>query len=112
MSDGRLIRFPGTSPSAPIDDELLIRRIRERTFCQHPRTRIDAVARRLYCSDCEREIDPLDWLEGLAKRWESVVAVTRGLEQRRRMVEAQLEDLLRQEQNARARLRRLEATRA
>ena len=77
---------------------------RERGPCSHPRKYIDREKRRLYCADCDDDLDPMDTLlsvTGEIRGWE--ISLKRTREDARKAADRLL-DLKRQEKNARSRL--------
>jgi hypothetical protein len=86
------------------DAPVKVRR-RER-FCRHHRFQLDATARRVYCGDCEGEIDAFDALKILADMFERVNGRYKHASAEAKRVEARLQELKRQERNAKARVRR------
>lgn len=51
--------------------------------CNHVNLVYDSTERRIWCSDCERDVDPFDAFEALVNRWNEALA---GLEGRMRQV--------------------------
>ena len=47
--------------------------------CDHIKLVYDSTERRIWCSDCERDVDPFDAFESLVSRWNEALA---GLERR------------------------------
>lgn len=76
-------------------------------FCAHRKARINAGMRRLTCRECDAALDPFDFLVKLSTDAQQWVSTRREIEQRARAAKIRLEDLLRQERNARNRLKRL-----
>lgn len=76
--------------------------------CLHRRIRLDTEAHRAYCRECDREIDPFAFLKGLAGDWERYMRFRKEAERRARAAEARLQELLRLERNARARLKKID----
>lgn len=81
---------------------------REGGYCRHARVTLNSELHRVTCRDCEREVDAFAYLQRLASDWERYA--THRKEAQRRATEAheRLKELLRLEQNARARLKRLD----
>ena len=90
------------------DDDATLHRRRQSRDCRHRRATIHDDAHKLFCRDCDRELDPIRFLGELMGYWEHHVRHRK--EAHRRMVEAQtrLDEILRLERNARARLGRLD----
>jgi hypothetical protein len=90
------------------DDAPVATKPREPGYCRHARIALDRELHRVICRDCDREVDPFKYLQTLASEWERYA--THRKEAKRRADEAheRLQELLRLEQNARARLKRLD----
>lgn len=80
-----------------------------RPFCAHRQIRLDNDAHRVFCRNCDVEVEPFQVLQDLAhdwSRWEDA----RGMAEREaKAARARLDDLLREERNAKARKRRRES---
>lgn len=74
-------------------------------WCPHRRARLNDENHRVYCRECDRELDAYAVLDRLAREPERWIAARRGAEQRAKFVQRRLEDLLRLERNAKARQR-------
>lgn len=96
--------FPGIDQ----EDEDRPLKTGERAHCSHRRTKLDREARRVYCRDCGREVDAFEVLVGLARDPERLIGARKAAEMRLRQVKAKLDELLRQERNAKSRKRRRE----
>lgn len=90
------------------DDPPLVRRPRDRRCSHNQRFEVSETTRRVYCGDCDQEVDAIDVLLNLARRRERLVHAAKSAKAEARRVEARLEDLKREERNARARLARLQ----
>jgi hypothetical protein len=76
------------------------------TFCPHRRYELDDEKHRVFCRDCKREVDAYAVLHDLARAPERYIGSRREAQRRSKIATGNLEDLLRQERNAKARLRR------
>jgi hypothetical protein len=76
--------------------------------CLHRLIRLDVEAHRVYCRECDREVDPFAFLKGLAADWERYARHRKESKRRAEAAHERLREILRLEQNARARLRRLD----
>jgi hypothetical protein len=94
-------------PGQDADDDSRPIARKERTYapCRHAAIRLDADVRRAYCRECDQEVPCFDYLMGLAGRWERFIAARREAERRMRVAQANLDELLRDERNAKARRR-------
>jgi hypothetical protein len=101
MADGDLILLPVAKP----DDDAPITKEFER-FCAHRRARIDGTARRLYCRECEREIDAMDFLIRLANDYGYYVRAREAALAKMQKANRELVDVERRVKNAKARARR------
>lgn len=88
------------------DDEAPIHRD-ERSRCQHKYVRLNTSAHRLYCRDCDEEVDPFAFLLRLHGEWHYWVQHREAAEKRARAAQARLEETLRLERNARSRVKKL-----
>jgi hypothetical protein len=82
--------------------------ISERTnLCYHMRHQaiIDTNGRTLRCGECDAELDPYDYIGFLARDGDHLVAAR---SKKVRAASERLKELLRQERNAKARIKRLE----
>lgn len=76
--------------------------------CRHPQVTVDALERRITCTDCGRLRDPFDHLQMIAGQWDRIALersqIMRRLEAERRELEGTLHDI----KLAKARLKRAE----
>src|SRR5579862_4512772 len=87
-------------------DAPVVRRPRAK-FCRHHRFQLDGGSRRVYCGDCEQEVDAYEALDIMANMFERVNGRYKRAAIEARRIEVRLEELKRQERNAKARVRRL-----
>jgi hypothetical protein len=83
----------------------VVRQPRQR-FCRHGRFRLDETARRVYCGECEQEVDAFGALYAIATMFERVNSQYKHAQAEAKHVEQRLEELKRLERNAKARVRR------
>jgi hypothetical protein len=91
------------------DDRPLATTPRPKTYCSHwpaGNVELNPETRRCHCRKCGREVAAFDVLEDLAREWERYISGRKEAQRRWRAAETRLEDLLRQERNAKARARR------
>lgn len=74
-------------------------------WCPHRRYRLNDENHRVYCRDCEREVDAYRVLEQLARTPEQYMMSRRGAEARAKAVAERLANLERAERNAKSRRR-------
>jgi hypothetical protein len=80
---------------------------RWRSACQHQgKITIDEVLRRATCDACGATLDPVEVLLGWARHWNRLADSCRALQAEIDRRTKSLEDLKREEQNCRARIRR------
>jgi hypothetical protein len=100
-----IVELPTGYTGAP--DDVPVRRHRpELAHCLHRLTRLDVDAHRVYCRDCDAEVDPfgvLVQLAGAVERWEN--ARDRAHADAKHAA-AELAEIKRQLRNAKAQLRR------
>lgn len=75
-------------------------------FCRHARIRLDEVARRVYCRECDAEVDPFAVILTWANDWARIANWRKEAARRRDLAASRLEEILRLETNARARMRK------
>lgn len=75
------------------------------TWCQHRRTELNGESRRVFCRDCGREVPAFDVLQDLCRDWERYIEGRREAKRRCDVAEGNLEAMLRDERNAKARRR-------
>jgi len=78
-------------------------------LCFHRQFELDHESRRVYCSTCEAEVDAFAALDQIRRRWDRVASSLRELEAQERRLRVSVNDLKREERNARARKRKREA---
>jgi hypothetical protein len=64
-------------------------------------------AHRMRCADCDQEIDCFDWILRMVSKWDQLIDRGRALEKKAKAAQERLDELLRKERNAKARLKRL-----
>jgi hypothetical protein len=87
----------------------ITKKIQERKFACigiHKHVVVDSHARTLTCEHCGFVIDAFDYIEQWAKEGDSRMTGLKALEVRRRVVQAEHDDLLRKVKNLRQRLKR------
>lgn len=77
-------------------------------YCRHRRVRLDEEARRIFCRDCDREVDAFSVILSWANDWARITRWRQEAERRRTRAGERLDELLRLERNARVRLRKLD----
>lgn len=92
----------GTDEDRPVASDTFV----PGTWCAHHRTRLDNTAHRVYCRDCGREMDPFAVLQHIAGDIEHWITYRKAAERRARTAQANLDELLRLERNAKSRARR------
>ena len=93
-----------------LEDDDAPLRLGEKRPCLHRKTRLDRDAHRLYCHECDAEVDPFAFLVRLAGEWGRWVTHRKEAERRAKAAHERLEETLRLERNARARLKKLDPT--
>lgn len=78
-------------------------------FCRHERIDLARDNRRAYCRDCGEERDLFDVLERFASRFEHYIATLKEAQRSAKAAREELADLMRQERNAKARVRKANA---
>jgi hypothetical protein len=89
-----------------IDEQRPLKTGERPSFCPHHHTVLDAEPRRVTCDDCGREVDAFDVLHEIARGWERFNEGRREAERRSEVAQANLDELLRAERNAKARRRK------
>jgi hypothetical protein len=114
--DGKVVRFP-LHPSrktenelrAELDDASLIRRQRRDYTgprpCDHKHAKLDEPNRRVYCADCEVELDPIAVLDMIAAEADRYISSIQLYHRRMRELQGTVADLERAERNAKSRIR-------
>jgi len=94
-------------PGQDIEDDArpLATADRPKKFCTHNRCELVGDTRRVYCRDCGREVPAFDVLLQLTRSHERFIEQRREAERRTKVARGHLEDLLRDERNAKARRR-------
>lgn len=108
MSDDSYAEIIRLYPDRDAEDEDAPLHRDKKESCTHRRVSLDPDAKRVRCRDCDREVSAFDFLARLAGDWEYWVRHRKEAERRARLASTRLEELLRLENNARARLRRLD----
>lgn len=90
------------------DDDALMRQDSKPRDCSHRKIRLDQTAHRAYCRDCNLEVDLFDFVWRLAGQWEVWVRQRKEAKRRAVAAQARLDETLRLERNARARVKRLD----
>lgn len=87
------------------DDDAPIHRD-PKDHCQHRKIRLDQDAHKVFCRECDAEVDPFMYLMRFAGDWEFWVRHRKEAERRAREAHTRLEETLRLERNARGRVKR------
>ncbi len=74
--------------------------------CWHKRVSLDPDSHRVYCRDCETEVDPWEVLNHLAQNWERWANVRDTAKQEAKYRLGDVEQVKREERNTKSRLRR------
>lgn len=99
------------APRGRDDDRVICQTPRpRRSSCRHSHLEVDASIRKVFCVDCEEEVDPIDALNTLAYECDRYVHSRDRLEREAKQASVTLEDLKRQVRNAKAQLRRSDAS--
>lgn len=77
-------------------------------YCSHKHIALDEELHRVICRDCDREVDPFKYLMRLARDWEGYARFRKEAIRRAHEARERLEEILRLERNARARLKRID----
>lgn len=77
-------------------------------WCLHRRVSLDTVAHKVVCKECDREVDAFEVLRKLANDWQRYATHRKEAERRANAAQARLDETLRLERNARARVGRLD----
>ena len=103
---GIVIDITTKLPMLADDDEgpLLISERTNRCYHMRHQAIIDSNGRTLRCGECDAELDPYDYISHLAQDGDHLMAARKKV----RAANERLKELLRQERNAKARLKRLE----
>lgn len=108
MDGGEVIRIHPGAEKLEHDAPVTTRpRDRSKGFCQHARVELDTDVRRVYCRDCGDEVPAFDHLLWLARHFERYVSRVKEAKREAEMRERSLEEVKREERNAKARLRRV-----
>jgi len=75
-------------------------------FCHHRRFNIDTSSRRVYCRDCGQEVDALSALMVFTTEWSHFESGLERMRSQKEELSARVEELKREERNAKARLAR------
>lgn len=107
MSDETLAEIVALHPDRDLTDEdAPLHQEPKGYVCTHKTIRLDQTAHKAFCRQCDKEVDLFDYVWRLAGNWS--VWVRHRKEAKRRAHEAQtrLDETLRLERNARARVKR------
>ena len=74
--------------------------------CTHRKTTLDLTAHRMYCSDCEQELDCFDWIVDYSRKWRRFNTEYRQAIKQADEARQRVDDLERVEKNAKARIRK------
>ena len=87
-------------------------RVKKRDFmaCQHASVVVDEALRRVACKSCGEILDPVEVLLYWSRHWERYATSVLGLRQEQDRRSKEIERLKQVEANARARIRRVEAS--
>lgn len=90
------------------DEDAPVRRKRDpqKRWCAHWHTSLNETARRVYCRDCDAELDAFDVLLMLSQHWERYESSRDDMKAQAKRAQAELEDLKRKVRNAKAQVRR------
>lgn len=80
----------------------------ERKHCLHRKVKLDTEARRVFCRECDREVDAFTVILAWANDWTRITYWRKEAERRRARAGDRLEEILRVEKNARARVKKLD----
>lgn len=108
MSDGDLIELFPTKRGDPSDAEAPVRRAPRdpgESYCLHRHVRLHHESRRVYCDDCDREVPAFDQLTAFVAEWERYAQHRDRARTDAKRAQERLDDLKRQEGNAKSRLR-------
>jgi hypothetical protein len=115
---GKLIAFPGVDPDKlpkfeidELDKAIESPMQVENRYAHgcpdwHRRgIKLNQVNRRIYCKTCGEELDMFEYIEQLARDWAWTTSTHRSAVEKRKVAEKRLDEVLRQERNAKARLK-------
>lgn len=77
-------------------------------YCPHLHVRLDTTAHKVYCNGCDLEVDPFAFLLKLAGDWQRWSVYQKECQRRGKEARERLDEVLRLERNARARLKRVD----
>jgi hypothetical protein len=104
--DGNIVQLYPTKDQA---DESAPVKSREgdpkQRYCRHHHVELDREARRVYCRACSVEVPAFDFLEELSRDFSRHVTAREEAERRATVARENLDELLREERNAKSRLR-------
>jgi hypothetical protein len=109
---GELVPHPTAGRAVDYEaelDELPVRLAPDPTPCRHERTWLDEPGRRIRCRECDTDLDPIAVLARIAKSRERLVSHAARLRRTVEYLERRVEELTREERNAKARARRRRA---
>lgn len=90
-------------------DALIREKEKERRYCPHKRIELDDEVRRVYCRDCSEEVPAFDALENFRRRFDRYVSLLREAKAEAAYRKRVVEELKREERNAKSRLRAVRA---
>lgn len=88
------------------EDEPMLKTKRSERFCAHDHVILYTNSRRVYCADCEDEVDAFSALQRFAERYERYVSSINRVKGDLKHYSETLRQVKREIRNARARLRR------
>lgn len=110
---GEVISFPSRDEDDERANALPVRRVPwpQDKKCEggHRRAWVAAEARKVTCRDCGAELDPFDFLLKLTEKPEQITRTIKDLRGRKEYLARSVEELTRQERNAKSRVRRWQA---
>lgn len=90
-----------------VDDDTPVQADRK-SHCVHRKVRLDQDAHRVFCRECDAEVDPFAFLLRLAGDGDRYTRHRKEAHRRAVAAQTRLEEVLRLERNARSRLKRLD----
>lgn len=109
MADGPADIIPLRPSREAIENDAPLRSKEARSYCRHRRFEMDEDARRVYCRDCEEEVPAFDVLEIYRREFDMWMRRLKEARREAKLREENLAEIMRQEANAKSRLRRAEA---
>lgn len=108
MSDDVVILHPWLDLSDEESPLQFARTPRQSRYCAHRKVKLDRELNRVLCRECDAEIDPFKFLLRLTGDWSYWVDAREAAHKRAVAAQARLDETLRLERNARARVKRLD----